>query len=40
MPYEDGLALAESLDGVQVLWILPDGRQLSTKGMEAVTVSP
>lgn len=40
MPYEDGLALAERLEGVEVLWILPDGQQLSTPGMEAVTVSP
>ncbi len=34
MPYEDGLALAESLDDVQVLWCMKDGTLKMTSGME------
>ena len=33
MPYEQSYALAQSLDGVEVLWILPDGEQRFTPGM-------
>lgn len=34
MSYEDGLALVESLGTVQVLWILPDGTQYESPGLE------
>ena len=30
MSYEDGLALVQTLENVQVLWILPDGTQYQT----------
>lgn len=36
MSYEDGLALAESLDGVDVVWIYPDGRISCTPGAESL----
>ncbi len=39
MPYEDGLSLVGQLDGVEVLWILPDGRQLCTDGIDALTTT-
>ena len=34
MSYEDGLALAQQLGGVDVLWVLPDGEVLYTPGLE------
>lgn len=34
MPIEEGRALAESLDGVEVIWILPDGNIEFTAGAE------
>ena len=34
MPYEESCALAESLEGVEVLWIMPDGEQRWTPGLE------
>lgn len=37
MSYEDGLALAEKLGNVDVLWIGRDGTQLCTDGIEALT---
>ncbi len=32
MSYEDGLALVESLEDVEVLWVLPDGEQKTSSG--------
>lgn len=40
MSYEEGAALVEKMDGVDVLWITPDGKQLCTQGIEALTVQP
>ncbi|MCI5975935.1 MAG: FAD:protein FMN transferase [Candidatus Faecousia sp.] len=34
MTYEDGLALTEKLDNVEVLWITTDGTQYKTPGLE------
>lgn len=34
MPYEDGLKMAESFTGVDVVWIFPDGRVEYTPGLE------
>lgn len=39
MPYEDGLELVERIGGVDVLWILPDGTQLTTEGIDARTTT-
>lgn len=36
MPWEEGLKLAETLGGVEVLWIFPDGEQRSTLGFAAL----
>ena len=36
MPYEDGLALAESLGGIDVLWIYKDGTMKMTDGIVLV----
>ncbi len=36
MSREDGAALAQSLGGVEVLWILPDGTQKYTPGLESL----
>ena len=36
MPYEDGLALAESIGGVDVLWIYRDGTMKMTDGVTLV----
>ena len=38
MPYEEGLALVESLDGVDVLWVYEDGRQEMTDGFEKILI--
>ncbi|MBR5095063.1 MAG: FAD:protein FMN transferase [Oscillospiraceae bacterium] len=35
MPYAESLALAESLEGVEVCWIFPDGEQRFSSGFEA-----
>ena len=34
--YEEGRALVDSLDGVEVLWITPDGEKLMTEGFKAL----
>ncbi len=34
MPFEESLALAEELEGVEVLWIFPDGEIRTTSGMD------
>ena len=39
MSYEQGLALAEQLEGVEVLWIFPDGGIKYTQGVEALIES-
>ena len=36
MPWEESAKLAESLEGVEVLWIFPDGEQRCTPGFEAL----
>jgi len=33
-PLERSLKLAESLDGVEALWVMPDGSQVATEGMK------
>lgn len=39
MSYEKGLALAERMEGVEVLWIFPDGEIKYTQGVEALIES-
>lgn len=39
MSYEEGLALAEQMEGVEVLWIFPDGEIKYTQGVEALIAS-
>ncbi len=39
MPYEQGRALVESLDGVEALWVLPDGTIEMTQGAAAIAHS-
>ena len=34
LSYEDGRAVADSLDGVEVMWVLPDGSIQATDGMK------
>jgi thiamine biosynthesis lipoprotein len=36
LPYEDGQRLVESLQGVDALWVLPDGTLKATDGMRAM----
>ncbi len=38
MSYEDGLALVQTMPGVEVLWILPDGRLQMTQGIAEIMV--
>lgn len=38
MSYEDGAALVDSLDGVEVLWILPDGEIKMSEGLKALVI--
>ena len=38
MPYEDSRVLVEELDGVEALWIFPDGEQRCTDGVLTMTV--
>ena len=35
MPFEEGLALAESLEGVEVMWVFPDGEKRYSSGFSA-----
>jgi thiamine biosynthesis lipoprotein len=32
MPYEEGKTLIDSLEGVDAIWVLPDGKVLATDG--------
>ena len=40
MPYEDGAKLAQSIGGVELLWIFPDGEQRSTPGFAELIEEP
>ena len=40
MPWEESAALAESLEGVEALWVFPDGEQRSTSGFAAYAQEP
>lgn len=39
MPYEESRALIESLDGVEALWVMPDGKVEVTDGMKKMLKS-
>jgi thiamine biosynthesis lipoprotein len=36
LPYDEGRALVESLDGVEALWVMPDGSIEATEGLKSV----
>ncbi|MBQ8345377.1 MAG: FAD:protein FMN transferase [Clostridia bacterium] len=40
MPIQEGLALAETLEGVEVLWILPDGSKQTSDGFSRYVTQP
>ena len=40
MPYEQGKALVESTDGVEAMWVMPDGEQRYSAGFKAYTYLP
>lgn len=39
LPYEQSRALVEGLDGVEALWIMPDGKVEATEGMKKIMKS-
>ena len=39
MPYKESRALIDSLDGVEALWVMPDGRVEATEGMKKIMKS-
>ncbi len=39
IPFEESLALVESLDNFEALWVMPDGEVRATKGMQATLKS-
>lgn len=39
MPLQESRSLAESLDGVEVMWVMPDGKVEMTDGMRAIARS-
>lgn len=39
LPYEESRALAESLDGVEVIWVMKDGKVEATDGMQKIMKS-
>lgn len=39
LPYEEGRALVESLENVEVLWVQHDGEVMTTKGMDKILKS-
>ena len=40
MPWDESAALAESMEGVEALWVFPDGEQRSTGGFAAYAPEP
>lgn len=36
LPYEESRSLAETLDGVEAIWVMPDGRVEATHGMKRI----
>ncbi len=39
LPYEEGRALVESMEGVEALWVREDGEVLMTEGLKAISKS-
>jgi thiamine biosynthesis lipoprotein len=39
LPYAESRALADSLDGVEAIWVMPDGEVKITRGLEAMLKS-
>lgn len=40
MDYEEGLALVESMDNVEAMWVMPDGKQRYSDGFQEYTYIP
>lgn len=40
MPYDEGLELVESTEGVEAMWVMPDGEQRYSGGFKAYTYVP
>lgn len=39
MPYDEGKALIESIEGIETVWVMPDGRVEATEGMKKIMKS-
>jgi thiamine biosynthesis lipoprotein len=39
LPYDKSRALVESLEGVEAVWVMPDGKVMATEGMEKIMKS-